>query len=281
MEEESKTLRLMIANQKGGVAKTTTAIALARFAADRGMRVLLIDCDPQSSVAEAVGAVLGKNSLHQFLVDRLDLTECTVEIHPNINLLASSRRLSMTEAMLNAQAGKELIFDMLLPPAEQDYDFVLIDVAPSINLFQTAGMIYTRRLLLPMSMDIFSLQGGNSSIQSAEELSRWFKRDIRALAILPVLFDKRYAMTRSIMASIDVLGAKHHIPVLSPIPTDSTANKATRMKKFLVDFDPTSKIVKGYNAAFEQLFEILKPKASQVTEGHVNEPAVAAAVEEN
>lgn len=257
--ELKKTIRLMISNQKGGVAKTTTAITLARYAADQGMSVLLIDTDPQSSIAEVLGQeIKPERTIHNFLVENLALRDCVVEPHPRIHLLASTRRTSTTEAMLMNRPGKELIFEIMMPSVEADYDLVLIDVAPSINLFQTAGMIYAEKLLIPVMMDLLSLQGANSSINTAVQLSSWFKKSIRPVALLPVMVDKRYQMTQTIMGSVNKLAEEFGIPVLHEVRTDATANKAARMGRFIVDFDSNAKIVQDYDLAFAELFKVLK-----------------------
>ena len=145
-------IRLVISNQRGGVAKTTTTHTFARHFADQGLRVLIIDTDPQGSV----GTVLGlkpHNYLHQFIIHHLLFKDCVVEASPGIDVLCSNRETVQTEAILMGSIAREMTFENVFSPVEKAYDAVLIDVAPSINLLQTCSMIYAKQMVIPVAMD--------------------------------------------------------------------------------------------------------------------------------
>ena len=150
--------RLVILNQRGGVAKTTTVHTLARFLADRGKRVLIIDTDPQGSMGTVLGLKPTKY-LNDFVIYNHLFKDCAVHACPGVDVLCSNRETVKTEGYLMGQVAREFVFTNLFSQVETDYDTVLIDVAPSINLLQTCAMTYARYLLIPVSMDPLSLQG--------------------------------------------------------------------------------------------------------------------------
>lgn len=250
-------IKLVIANQKGGVAKTTSALSLARAFAERGLKVLLIDTDSQGSLATALGLKV-TNSLYHFLISNYRFKDCILPAHPNIDVLCSTRETIEAEGILTPRPGRELIFQVTLAPVEKDYDVIMIDVAPSITLLQSCAMMYTQQVVVPLTMDPLSLQGAFAAIQSSRSLNTLFKASVRPAAILPVMVDRRLQMTDLIFESIQAISDEHGIPVLHSIRTDSTVQKATRSKKFLLDFDPKCKAVEDYRIASDQLLEHLK-----------------------
>ena len=246
-------LRLLITTQKGGDAKTTTAIALARYLADADYRVLMIDIDPQGHISTSLGMKAGDKNLHNFLIKNYAFKDCIVSAHKNIDVLNSSRDTVTTEATLMGHMGRELTFRNVFPTVDKEYDVVLIDSAPSISLLQTCAMIYTEQLLIPVSMDILSLQGAAASIETARTLNGVFSTNIKPVALLPVKVDRRYQITTTVLESLEDISRRLGIPVLPPIRTDSTPPKATRERQFLVDYDPHCKAVEDYTTAFNAL----------------------------
>jgi chromosome partitioning protein len=248
--------RLVVVNQRGGVAKTTTVHTLARFLADRGKRVLIIDTDPQGSL----GTVLGlkpQRYLHDFVVYNHLFKECAVRACPGVDVLCSNRETVKTEAHLMGQVAREFVFTNLFAQVETEYDAVLIDVAPSINLLQTCAMTYTRNLLIPVSMDPLSLQGAAASIETARTLSSLIRMSIRPVAVLPVMVDRRLQMTELVSASLVDLSNRTGIELLPAIRTDTTVTKCIRAKQFLADFDPRAKALEDYNHALATLLNLL------------------------
>src|SRR3954464_2154874 len=138
-------IKLVIANQKGGVAKTTTSLSLARAFAERGLKVLLIDTDSQGSLATALGLKV-TNSLYHFLISNYRFKDCILPAHPNVDVLCSTRETIEAEGILTPRPGRELIFQVTLAPVEKDYDVILIDVAPSITLLQSCAMMYAQQI---------------------------------------------------------------------------------------------------------------------------------------
>jgi chromosome partitioning protein len=249
-------VRLVISNQRGGVSKTTTTVTLARIYADQGLRVLAIDTDPQGSL----GLVLGlkpQKYLHDFVVHNCAFGECIVPAAPRVDVLCSSRDTTKIEAVLRGMTGRELAFSTLLGLAETSYDLVLIDVAPSINLIQACSLCYAQRLLIPVAMDMLSLQGAVASLETGYQLSTMFRKDIRPLALLPVKVDRRFSLTVYVLQALEEISQQYHVPLLHPIRTDGTVPRAERAREFLVDYDAKCKALEDYTTAASQLMELL------------------------
>jgi chromosome partitioning protein len=136
---------------------------------------------------------------------------------------------------------------------------VIIDVAPSITLSQQCAMVYAQQVLVPVGMETLSLQGAVAAVNAAEALNRFFKKglNVRTIGLLPVMVDRRLAMTGMVLDSLKQLSTDTGVAVLPVIRTDSAVPKAARVKKFLADFDPSSKALVDYNEAASLLLQTL------------------------
>lgn len=237
-------------------------MSLAREFADRSLKVLIIDIDPQGSIGASLGLKTA-NYLYHLLIANYRFKDCVAAAHPSIDVVCSNRETTDIEAILTPRQGRELVFQAVLTPIEAEYDVVIIDCPPSIALLQSCALMYAQQILIPLTMDPLSLQGAYAAIQSSETMNRLFKTTIRPIAILPVQVDRRLQMTDLILGSLDGLTKQYNIAVLPAVRTDSTVPKATRSKKFLVDFDPKCKAVEDYRQVASVLLELLKGQLNE------------------
>jgi chromosome partitioning protein len=247
-------IRIVIANQRGGSAKSTTTAVLARCFCDRGMRVLVIDADPQGSLA----VILGLNPpafLNDLLIEKLAIRECVVNAKPNLDIICGNRFTTDAETKTMGLPGSEFLFRHLLVDYEKNYDVVLIDVAPSISLFQTCAMVYTQNVLVPVDMDILSVQGATSTIHACETLNRMLERglNIRPLGILPVKLNRRLAVTEMVLDTLSSISERREVPIYTPIRTDQAVVRAAADRQFLADYDPKSKALEDYEQLAEDI----------------------------
>jgi chromosome partitioning protein len=250
-------IRLVISNQRGGVSKTTTTTTLAREFADRGKRVLVIDTDPQGSISSVL-SLRPEYGLYNFVIERLRFDDCIVKVSDNIHVLCSSRETTKVETILMGNVAREYAFSQLFSLVEKDYDVVLIDVSPSITLLQTCAMVYAERVLIPIAMDTLSFQGAMASIEASKSLNQLLKANIRTIGLLPVMVDRRLAMTTTVLDGLDGLSKGMNIPLLHSIRTDQSITKAARAGQFLIDYDPKCKASEDYQRVADELEGIFK-----------------------
>lgn len=253
-------IRVVVSNQRGGVGKTTTTLVLARFLADKGRRVLVVDTDPQGSISVSLG-LKPRSYLSHFIGQRYALRDCTVAAHAGIDVVCSNRETVQAEAMLMGAVGREQAFVHLFTPVEDAYDAVLFDVAPSVTLLQTCAMVYCRKALIPVDMDPLSLHGAIATHELTRILNELVRASVDVAGILPTQVNQRLQMTEIINNSLRAFAERTGIPILPAIRTDTSVAKAVKQRQFLQDFDPTSKAMEDYNAAFDRLLTILEVPA--------------------
>ena len=221
------------------------------------MKVLVVDADPQGSL----GLILGlrpERYLHDFLVHNRPLEECVFPATANVDVLCGSRDTTVVEAALLGTAGRERAFSRQFDRSGQAYDAVLIDVAPSINLLQTCSLLYARRMLIPVAMNMLSLQGAAACLETAGMLSEVFREQIQPVALLPVMVDRRFSLTEFILKALEEMSEKYRVPLLHAIRTDASVPRAERARQFLADYDPGCKALEDYVVAGLQVLELLK-----------------------
>jgi chromosome partitioning protein len=250
-------IKLMIGNQKGGVGKTTTAITLARCLADRGLRTLLIDSDPQGSVAVTL-RLKPEVYLADFILNQLRLPDCVVTVAERLDVLCGNRETTAMEQRIFTMYGRELVFEKAFGMYEKSYDAIVVDVAPSISLLQACSMVFCQNVLIPISMDTLSVSGAGATIFSAQTIGDSVRVPIRSVALMPTIVNKRYGLTDVVMKMIGQLSETYKIPILNAIRTDQIIGKAARAHKMIADLDPKAKALEDYDAATTSLLEIFQ-----------------------
>lgn len=256
----SKPIKIVVSNQRGGVAKTTTALTVARYLAEKDMRVLVIDTDPQGSIVPLLG-LKPTAHLFNFLIQNYRFEECLTRAHPNIDVICGARDTTDAEHHILTQVYREFVFEKVFAPYEDKYNAIIVDVPPSISLLQTCAMIFCRRVLIPVAMETLSLQGCSASINAASVLNTQFRDgtvDVKTVGILPVMVNPRLQMTDMVMQAIKQISEKHHIPILPSIRQDVEVVKAAKMRKFLLDHAPNSRALADYHEATKVLLEYLE-----------------------
>lgn len=249
-------MKLMIGNQKGGVGKTTTAITLARCLADRGLRTLLIDSDPQGSITVTL-RLKPEAYLADFILNQLRLPDCVVSVAEKLDVLCGNRETTAMEQRIFTMYGREHVFQNAFGLYEESYDAIVVDVAPSISLLQACSMVFCQNVLIPVSMDTLSVSGAGATIFSAQTIGDSVRTPIRPLALLPTIVNRRYGLTDVVMKMIGQLSETYKIPVLNTIRTDQMIGKAARLHRMVVDVDPKAKALEDYDAAATGLLNLL------------------------
>ena len=187
---------IAFANQKGGVAKTTTTLNLAVAFKERGFKVLVVDLDPQGNLTMSQGLNPDtiERSMYDVLVHRIPIEEIIVE--REIDLAVSSIDLAGAELALSSQIGRERALEKALAPVKERYDFVLIDTPPSLGLLTINAFVAAGGVIVPVQCEYLSLRGLVQLENTLAMVRENLNPEVEIVGILPTMFDKRTTHAR-------------------------------------------------------------------------------------
>jgi chromosome partitioning protein len=209
------TRTLAVANQKGGVAKTTTVVSLATALAELGQRVLAVDLDPQACLTFSLGLdpdALGL-SVHDVLLGRVGARTATRRLGDGFDLLPSTIDLAGSEALLLTKTGREFTLKLALEDVAGDYEWVLLDCGPSLGVLTINALTAADEVLIPLQCETLSHRGVGQLLDTVSDVQRLTNRGLKVLGVLPTLFDGRTNHARAVLADVS---ARYGVPVLEP-----------------------------------------------------------------
>ncbi|MFL5968724.1 MAG: ParA family protein [Gaiellaceae bacterium] len=190
------------ANQKGGVAKTTSTLNLAVALAELGHRVLAVDLDPQANLTMSQGLNPDdiERSMFDVLVRRLPIGEVIHEVE--VDLAVSSIDLAGAELALSSMIGRERALEKALQPVRGDYDFVLVDTPPSLGLLTINALVASNGVIVPVQCEYLSLRGLVQLENTLSMIRENLNPDVEIQGILPTMYDKRLLHSKE---AVDIL----------------------------------------------------------------------------
>jgi chromosome partitioning protein len=206
-----------VANQKGGVAKTTSVASLGAAFAELGRRVLLVDLDAQASLTFSLGldpdAV--EVSVYEVLLAKASALDAIAATDDGVDLLPSTIELAGAEAQLLSRPGREFVLRSALEGVVDDYDVVLLDCAPSLGVLTLNALTAADEVLIPLQCEMLSHRGVGQLLDTIADVQKILNRDLSVLGVLPTMYDARTTHSRAVLADV---GERYDLPVLSPIP---------------------------------------------------------------
>jgi chromosome partitioning protein len=251
---------LAIVNQKGGVGKTTTAVTLAHGLALRGYYTLLVDLDAQGNAADCLGIEPG-DDLYQTLFPGLRKPFSQVVTptgRPNLDLLRSDRTTTALKIAISSIDLREYVLEELFTGL--DYDVILMDCAPSIDILHTAAIVAADYLLVPARMDQLAVKGVRDVLATLQNLARITTCTLGA--IIPSFYDRQ--------TNESLLQLKHLVNVFGemvwpPVPQDVLCRECTRYGKTIWEYAPNARALLGYedrggkrNGGYRQIVDRLE-----------------------
>lgn len=244
---------LAFANQKGGVAKTTSVASVGAALAEQGKRVLLVDLDPQASLTFSLGidpdAV--EVSVHEVVLGQAEIGDAILEADELIDILPSTIDLAGAEAQLLTRPGREYVLQSVLDEVRTDYDVILLDCSPSLGVLTLAALTAATGLVIPMQCEMLSHRGVGQLLDTVKDVKRLLNKKLKIIGILPTMYDGRSNHAQEVLAD---LGTRYQLPVLDPpIPRTVRFAEAPAVGRSVLDTARRSKGATAYREVTQRI----------------------------
>ena len=258
------TKSIAVANQKGGVGKTTTAVNLAAIIANWGNRVLLVDADPQGNATSGTGIQRGsfrRNLYHSIVLDE-PLSAITVHSAiPTLDVIPSNKELAGAEIELVDVEQREFRLKRALSTVEADYDYVIIDCPPSLGLLTLNALTAARSLLVPIQCEYYALEGVTELFDTLARIRRLHNPGLMIEGLLLTMYDERTNLSAAVAADLrDFYGLQVFQTV---IPRNVRLAEAPSYGKPIITYDAHSKGAEAYSQLAREIIHEQKSAGSR------------------
>ena len=245
--------RIVVANQKGGVGKTTTAVNLSAALREVGQRVLLVDFDPQGNATSGLG--VDKNhspNVYDVLIGESDCAKAIVST-PYGDVLPSNKALAGAGIELVGMEHREYLLSNALDTVEENYDFILIDCPPSLELLTLNGIVAARSVLIPVQCEYYALEGLSDLMSTLRLVKKRLNPDIDVEGVLLTMYNGRTNLSMQVAEEVKrIFKGKVYATV---VPRNTRLAEAPSHGKPVIAYDKWSKGAEAYRALAKEVLE--------------------------
>lgn len=247
---------LVVANQKGGIGKSTSVANLARALTERQYRVLIIDLDPQGGVSATVGvdSFNVKRSTYTLLMkDKVNLEKVMRRVGPNLAIVPASIDLAAAEVQLAKQSNQVQRLRYALNHNALPFDYILIDTPPTLGILTANGLVAAQELLIPVQAQYLAMRGIRGLLQTVEQITKKLNPELRLLGIFVTMFDARARHAQEVLDELHtVFGAKVFQTVL---PYDEVVAEAPIAHQSVLDYAPEHPVSQAYRQLAQEIIQ--------------------------
>lgn len=245
---------ISIVNQKGGTGKTTSTVNIGSALVKEGKSVLLVDLDPQGSLSYSFGITDFNYSIADVLSGDISISEVLVQ-REGLFVAPSAIGLADIELSLADESEREQFVTKILSEINEQYDYIFLDCPPSLSLLTINALCASEKVIIPMQMEVLSLQGLELIHSTIERLKDAYGIGLEILGILPVLYDKRRKLSLEVL---EFIKENYDLNVFeSYIRNNVRASEAPSFGKSVIAYDPQSNSAKDYRSLAKEILKII------------------------
>ena len=255
---ERKNLKrvIAIANQKGGVGKSTTAVNMSGYLGDIGFKTLIIDFDPQSNSTSGLGIDKDriKTSIYDVIINNKDPKDAVIKTgYKNLYIIPSSIQLAGAEVEMVSSMKREYKLKSAIDAVKDDFDFIIIDCPPALSLLTINALTGAGEVLIPIQCEYYALEGLGQLINTIDLIKQNLNDGLRITGVVMTMFDQRTKLSEQVIEEV-----REYFPdkvYNTIIPRNIRLSEAPSYGKPIIDYDPNCKGAEAYRRLTEEVIE--------------------------